>query len=155
MNEEAYALWEAKSNLMVSIPNEPLLIGKPSMEGGFEKRVALIYSYNTDEEKTQCLNILKRIVAAGKWTDKDVYYLGFESSQATTLLALLESFNPAWIVSFGITPAQLKWWIEVRFNIVLPYQKTNCLFTQHPIPLDAQKELKLAFWEAWKKITQP
>ncbi len=155
MNAEAYALWEGKSNLMVSLPNEPLFLGKPSVEGGFLKRVILMYTFDNEAEKVQCLAILKRIVAAGKWTDNDVYYLGLETSQSTTLLALLESFNPAQLVCFGITPAQLKWWIDMRFNHNILYQNTNCLFTQHPISLDAQKELKLAFWEAWKKITQP
>jgi hypothetical protein len=155
MNEEAYALWEGKSKLMVTMPNEPLIIGKPSIEGGFEKRVILAYSFNNEDEKICCLNILKRIVVAGKWTDNDVYYLGFEASQSFTLLAIIASFTPASLVFFGISPAQLKWWLEVRFNNIVPYQKTNCLFTQHPLQLDAQKELKLAFWEAWKKIIQP
>lgn len=155
MNDEAFALWEGKSNLMVALKNEPLFLGKPTIEGGFQKRVILLYSYNTEEEKTQSLGILKRIVAAGKWSDNDVYYIGLESNQTLTLLALLESFHPIQLVSFGIKPAELKWWIEARYNVNTPYQNTNCLFTQHPISLDAQKELKLAFWEAWKKITQP
>lgn len=154
MSAEAYALWEGKTNLLVSLPKEPLLLGKPSMEGEFEKRVLLVYSYASEEEKQQCIAILKRIVAAGKWSDKDVYYIGFETGTHNTLLSIIESFHPAWLISFGISPAQLKLWIEVRFNTVLPYLKTQCIFTQDPRTLDAQKELKLAFWEAWKKIIQ-
>ena len=52
MSAEAYALWEGKTNLLVSLPKEPLLLGKPSMEGEFEKRVLLVYSYASEEEKT-------------------------------------------------------------------------------------------------------
>lgn len=155
MSLEAFALWEGKNNLLVSMANEPLFLGRPALEGEFQKRVLLLYSYKNEEEQKQCLAILKRIVAAGKWIDNDVYYLGFLEQTESTLLAILESFKPAWLVSFGLTPAQLKWWIDVRFNTIVPYQNTQCLFTQHPIPLDATKELKLAFWDAWKKIIQP